>query len=72
MTSQTARRLLQLAAVIFAESLFFAVVPVPLLLRLLIGLACGLALTRHWRRVANPKPKHSRKRLGPPMEWIDR
>jgi hypothetical protein len=72
MSDQTARRLLQLGCLMIAESVFYAFVPVPAWGRVLIGIALGLALIRHWSRVANPKPKHSRKRLGPPLEWIDR
>lgn len=72
MSTRTARWLIQLGLLMIAESVFYAVVPVPPWGRVLIGIALGLALIRHWSRQADPKPKHSRKRLGPPMEWIDR
>ena len=71
MSATTARRLIQLGCVMLLETLFFLAVPSPLLVRLAVGAACAVLLTRHWRRTENPKPRRSRKRVGPPMEWID-
>ena len=68
----TTRRLLQLIGCSFAELVFFAYVPVPWPVRLVTSAAIAAVLVLCWRRADNPKPRHARRRLGPPIEWIDR
>jgi hypothetical protein len=66
------RRLLQLIGCMAVEIAFFAYVPVPWPFQMLAGAVVGSVLVLCWRRADNPKPRHARRRLGPPIEWIDR
>ena len=70
MRNVVARRLIQFGLLMLAEGLFFSLVPMNAFAQFLISAGCALPLVLHWRRVANPKPQR-RKRVGPPLEWID-
>jgi len=70
MSTTMAKKLVQLGFAIILETIFFMIVPVPVVLRMLTGAVVAALLIRHWRRMDQPKPKVP-DRPGPPVEWID-
>lgn len=69
MRDTVARRLIQFGLLMVAEGLFFSNVLMPWYFQLVVSAALAVLLVRHWRR-AEYRPRR-RKRVGPPMEWID-
>lgn len=71
MSTQTARRLLAFVALVVAECVVFAWLRVPEGLDLFLSILGGGGLALYWHRREIRALRARRRRVGPPLEWID-